>query len=170
MVDSVGESRSGGTERSRDLVGVLTKAGISLLVIVLLGIFLAALLPRWWAQQIGQLIDGRITYGSMFGILVGFVCTIIPLLLVFFAFRARRRGWLLWTLLAGALITAFPNLMTLWIAWGAGSSAHAGQRILDVDGPGFRGGSVVGAVLGALLFALAAWALWRRDPGDKPVK
>lgn len=168
MADSAGQSTTGGAESSRDLVGTLKKVGLSLLAIVLIGIFLAALLPRWWAQQIGQLIDGRITYGSLFGVLVGFVCSIVPLLLLFFAVRARRRGWLLWVLLIGTLATAFPNLMTLWIVWGTGNSAHAGERVLDVDGPGFRGGSLVGAVLGALLFLVAAWALWRRDSGDKP--
>jgi len=36
--------------------------------------------------------------------------------------------------------------------FGRGNAAHAGQRIMDVDATGFRGATLVGAVVGALLF------------------
>jgi len=68
-------------------------------------------------------------------------------------------------LLAAALIAAAPNLMTLSIVVGNGNAARAGERILDVEAPGFRAGSAWGAVLAAVvalgLFG-AGWK-WRRD-------
>ncbi len=42
---------------------------------------------------------------------------------------------------------AIPNLMTLGIVAGNGSAAHAGERILDVEGPGFRAATLIGAIL-----------------------
>ena len=47
-----------------------------------------------------------------------------------------------------------PNLLTLGIAIGSGHAAHAGERTLDVDAPGFRGASLAGVIGGA--FAVAA--------------
>jgi hypothetical protein len=55
-----------------------------------------------------------------------------------------------------ALIVALPNLMTLAIVLGTGNAAHAGERIMDVDAPLFRGFSLVGA-----LIALAVFGFWR---------
>jgi hypothetical protein len=40
--------------------------------------------------------------------------------------------------------------MTLGIVLGTGSAAHAGERILDVEGPNFRAFTLVGAILGAV--------------------
>ncbi len=54
--------------------------------------------------------------------------------------------------LALGVIFALPNLLSLTVVLGNNNAAHAGERILDVDGPGFRGASVVGAVLGVALF------------------
>ena len=56
------------------------------------------------------------------------------------------------TALALGVIFALPNLLSLTVVLGNNNAAHAGERILDVDGPGFRGASVVGAVLGVALF------------------
>ena len=41
--------------------------------------------------------------------------------------------------------------MTLGIVLGVGSGAHAGDRILDVEAPAFRGATLAGAILAALL-------------------
>ena len=72
-----------------------------------------------------------------------------------FAYRFRwpPKGWLAAGI--GAVLLAAPNLMTLSIVIGSGSGAHAGQRILDVDAPGFRGGTLVGVLL-----AIAVMAFW----------
>jgi hypothetical protein len=51
---------------------------------------------------------------------------------------------------------------------GNGNAAHAGERILDVEGPGFRGGSLVGAVLAALVsFGVIALLRSRRKNKTK---
>ena len=48
---------------------------------------------------------------------------------------------------------ASPNLLTLGIVLGRGNAAHAGDRTLDVEAPGFRGAVLVGAMVavGALI-------------------
>jgi hypothetical protein len=91
------------------------------------------------------------------------VFTLVPLLLALAVVRWRTqrrslRGWLGW--LAVILLAAAPNLMTLGIVLGRSNAAHAGDRILDVDGPGFRVWSLVGALAGiAAVFGL--WYLTR---------
>ena len=57
----------------------------------------------------------------------------------------------------GALIVATPNLLTLGIVLGSGNAAHAAERTLDVDGPGFRGGSTLGAVFAVFAFLAVGW-------------
>lgn len=49
-----------------------------------------------------------------------------------------------------AVVLASPNLFTLGIVLGRGDAAHAGDRTLDVEAPGFRGGTLAGAILAAL--------------------
>ena len=80
---------------------------------------------------------------------------VVPLLQVLLAvlFRHKRGG----RVIAGiatllALLFALPNLMTLSIVLGGNSAAHAGQRIMDVEAPGFRGASLVGAIIAVLVF------------------
>ena len=127
---------------------------IQVLVLVI-GLVLAwligsAVVPRWWAQRLGSTIDGRLIFGSFFGFALGALFTILPLAALALGWRLRR-GWkraLSFVVLA--VVLAAPNLATLGIVLGSGNAAHAGERILDVDGAGLRGGSLVGAVIGAL--------------------
>ena len=110
----------------------------------------SATIPRWWAHRIGDQVDGSGTAGVGLGLFYGFVFTFLPLLVVSFALR-RRRGWRARAWLFGlAVLLALPNLFTLGIVLGTGSAAHAGERILDVDAPYFRGATLVGAIVGAL--------------------
>jgi MFS family permease len=126
---------------------------VGALVVYLVG---AAVIPRWWARRVGNLVDGRLSAGAAGGMLFGVLFTILPLLVLWAAWRFRRRKLALW-LVVLAIVLAIPNLMTLAIVLGGGSAAHAGERILDVDGPGFRGGSLVGAMLGAALVGLVVY-------------
>ena len=121
------------------------------IVAVVVAYFIAsATIPRWWAQRIGDQVDGSGTAGVGLGLFYGFVFTFLPLLVVSFALR-RRRGWRARAWLLGlAVLLALPNLFTLGIVLGRGSAAHAGERILDVDAPYFRGATLVGAIVGAL--------------------
>lgn len=138
-------------DESRDLWSSV-KRYLIIAGIALVGILIAAaVIPRWWAQQLGNLIDGSLTTGSLTGIALGVVCAAVPTVLLIEA--ARRKVWgsqLLWYLIP-SLAFAFPLLATFWIAAGSGSGAKAGRRILDVDGPGVRGGALVGAIIGLVL-------------------
>ncbi|WP_072816189.1 hypothetical protein [Rhodococcus zopfii] len=143
---------------------------LGLLALVVLYFVLAAFVPRWWAQRIAGLADGGMARGTLWGLVFGFLCTFVPLALLSWVWRVRdwryHRGLQI-ALAIVALVVAVPNLMTLSIVLGGGNAAHAGQRILDVDGPGFRGASLVGAVLGALVFVTVVVVSTRhRKRGD----
>ena len=126
---------------------------VTLAVLVIAYFVLAAFVPRWWAQRIAGLAEGGFARGILWGLSFGLLCTAIPLILFACIWQGRR--WkhhrVLQILLAvAALVIALPNLMTLSIVLGGSNAAHAGERILDVDAPGFRGASLVGAIVGAL--------------------
>ncbi len=129
-------------------------------VLVIAYFILAAFIPRAWAQRVGTMVDGGFFAGTMWGLVIGSVCTFVPLLALMFAvlwFRIRGVGKVLAGLavLVG-LAFAVPNLMTLTVVLGNGSGAHAGQRIMDVEAPAFRGASLIGAIAAALVFLLVA--------------
>lgn len=134
------------------------------LVLIVTYFILAAFIPRWWSNRIGSLADGTFSRGITWGLFFGFVCTAVPLILFGFAalnFNKRVRGrpvgrYLAVGLSIAALIVALPNIMTLGIVYGGGDGAHAGQRTLDVDAPGFRGATLIGAIVGLLVFVLVA--------------
>lgn len=137
------------------------------LVIVLLAIayigfrISAAFFPRWWAQRVADQVDGKVSRGTLWGLFYGFVFTLVPLLLLF----EIRRKFFSWTwrgiVAVVALLLAAPNWLTLSVVAGNSNAAHAGERILDVDGPGFRAATLIGVVGGALL-ALAITGLTMR--------
>lgn len=151
------------TEPRRNLGRTVLLYGIGVVVAIAVALFLSALLPRWWAQRMGNLIDGRITFGSVLGLGLGLVCTVVPLLFARWAWNFREKRAPALFLLALAGICAFPNLMALWVVVGTSSAAHAGERILDVDGPGYRWGTFFGALLGAVVFGFVAYRGWQRE-------
>ena len=63
--------------------GAFALAGLVLLVITYF--ILAAIIPRWWAQRVGDWVDKSFMRGSWYGLVTGFVCTLVPLLLLFAA-------------------------------------------------------------------------------------
>lgn len=148
------------TWRNRIIAGV-----IAAVVLWLAYRILAAFIPRWWAQRIAEMVSSSFAKGIWYGLIMGAVCTAVPLFLLLVAGLSwRKRGG---RFIAGAaavlaLIVAIPNLMTLTVVLGDSNAAHAGQRILDVDGPGFRGAALAGAVVAAVLFLLVAFLLVRR--------
>ena len=121
----------------------------ALAVLVILWLIGAAVIPRWWAHRVGDVVDGRLTVGALYGTFIGFVFTAMPLACLGLAGRLRRRvhtwkGWVAW--LVAAAVLAAPNLMTLGVVWGNSDAAHDGDRILSVEGNGFRLWSLIGAV------------------------
>lgn len=140
---------------------MLRKAVIVLaiaVIIVAIGYALAAFVPRWWAQWIGARVDGRLTAGTVWGLFLGIVFTFLPLLLVWQAIARRWiRGWWIAVAIGVAILLALPNLMTLSIVLGTSNGAHAGERILDVDVPGFRAATLWGAIIAVVLLAGLIW-------------
>ena len=134
-------------------VGVILLVGLTLI-----GLLGAAFLPRWWAQRIGDQVGGSITTGGFLGLLYGFVFTLLPLIVLFLVFRYlktwRRRAFGVGV----AVLLAAPNLLTLGIVLGTGNGAHAGDRILDVEAPAFRGGTLAGVLLAGACLG-GAWYL-----------
>ena len=123
---------------------------VALVGLALLG---AAFLPRWWSHRVAHQVNGSMSVGIMLGLFYGFVFAALPLVTVLRAFR-KRRPWKVWAgLTALAIVLAGPNLLTLGIVIGSGHGAHAGQRTLDVDAPGFRAASLAGAIGAALAVA-----------------
>lgn len=133
-------------------------------IVVVVGCFLAAaFVPRWWGQRVGDQVEGSMSAGILLGLFYGFVFTLLPLAVLAVAARWRR-SWRVWVAAgAVALLLGFPNLMTLGIVLGAGSGAHAGDRILDVEAPGFRGATLAGAVAAALFVCFVAYLLLSRS-------
>jgi hypothetical protein len=124
----------------------------------------ATVVPRWWAHRVGNRVDGSLTAGTLYGLFIGFIFTFVPLVI---ARQALRRVPLKARLafLVIALAAAAPNLMTLSIVFASSNAAHAGERVLDVEGPGFRAGSAWGAAIAVVLaMGLFVWTWkWRRD-------
>ncbi|MBF6127358.1 permease [Nocardia brasiliensis] len=144
--------------------------GLALLVLLFVAYFiLSAFIPRWWAQRIAEMVNGSFAKGIGWGLVYGGVCTLVPLLLLLFAGRVWRRRagrFLAGAAVVIAALVAIPNLMTLTIVLGGSNAAHAGQRILDVDAPAFRGATLVGAIVAAVIWlavlALTVSRWWRR--------
>jgi glucan phosphoethanolaminetransferase (alkaline phosphatase superfamily) len=150
-------------EESTDWGRRLLWAGGLVLVFLVAVVITSATVPRWWAQRVGDQVDGSITQGTTLGLVYGFVFTFLPLIAILLILRWRRT----WKALLGAallgIVLALPNLMTLSIVVGRGNAAHAGDRTLDVDAPAFRGASLVGAIAAGLLVAFILYLLWSRD-------
>jgi len=140
----------------------LAYTAIVVTVVIAGGWIGAAFVPRWWSQRVGDQVEGSILSGSSLGVFYGFVFTFLPLLVVAWALR-KRRSWKAWLAFAGlAIVLALPNLFTLGIVLGSGNAAHAGERTLDVEAPGFRSGTAVGAILAVLAFGVLWWLLRSR--------
>jgi hypothetical protein len=157
--------------RGRSWKRWLAYTAIAVTVVIVGGWVGAAFIPRWWSQRIGDQVNGSIPAGITLGLVYGFLFTVLPLLVMVWAVR-KRRTWKTWLVFfAAAVFLALPNLFTLGIVLGRGNAAHAGDRTLDVEAPGFRGGSLAGAILAALCI-LAVWWLVRsrrraRDEVDR---
>ena len=124
---------------------------VAIVLALLIG---AAFIPRWWAHRVGDQANESFAGGIMLGLFYGFIFTVLPLLLIVWGIRRRRSGKMWLWILVGAGLLALPNLFTLGIVLGPGSGAHAGDRTLDVEAPGFRGATLAGALLavGAIAF------------------
>ena len=117
----------------------LLVAGVVVAVVLGGGLIASATIPRWWAQRLGDQIEGSIVTGTFVGLFYGFVFTALPFLVLAAVMRWRRTVRAIAIAIVLAVVLAIPNLMTLGIVLGRGNAAHAGERILDVEAPAFRG-------------------------------
>ncbi|MCR8899270.1 hypothetical protein NWF34_20235 [Gordonia sp. GONU] len=145
---------------------IVRKVVIGLIIAALLVItyfILEAFLPRWWAGQIGRRVDGSMASGVWTGLVLGVLCTFVPLLLFTLAFlsRSRLRNVPAIAFAVAGIVVAIPNLLTLSVVAGGGNGAHAGERIFDVEAPGFRAATAWGVIIGVLLAILVGWFIWR---------
>jgi len=138
---------------------------VTLVVVLGLGyLFGTTVVPRWWAHRVGNRVDGSLTAGTLYGLFIGFVFTFVPLVIARQVFR-RVPNKVRLAFLVIAIVAAAPNLMTLSIVTGSSNAAHAGDRVLDVEGPGFRAGSAWGVAIAVVVaVGLFVWTWqWRRD-------
>lgn len=165
------ENRNGGGGVS---AGKVVNWLVLILVLVAVG-YLAygaarAFFPRWWAEQVGMEVAGNYTRGMILGLGVGSVFTFIPLLLLA---QARRRffSWT-WRIIVALLAVAFalPNWLTVAVAVGTSRAAQDGRIIMTAEGPGFRNGSALGAIIGAVLGLLVVGTSMRLAQQRKRVR
>ena len=114
----------------------------------------SAFLPRWWSHRIADQANGSFTSGIGLGLFYGFAFTFLALVVLWLGLR-RITSWKGRLIVLGvALLVASPNLLTLGIVLGPGGAAHAGERTLDVEAPGFRASSLIGAIVAVLVVAV----------------
>jgi signal transduction histidine kinase len=167
-----------GEERRYDRRGVQAGTWVNRAVLALVLVALAyiayalsaAFFPRWWAQRVGDQAGGELSAGTLWGLFYGFVFTFIPLLVL----AQMRRRFFNWTwrfiVLAVAVVLATPNWLTLAVVLGNSKAAHAGERIFDVEAPGFRNASAIGAVTGLVVTLALVGASIRLSGRRREVK
>ena len=133
----------------------------AVVLLILAWFFVTAFLPRWWSQRIADIGEGHAEPSIAAGLTIGSVFTILALAALGFSV-VRGRSWRgRLAILVGALVLASPNLTTLGIIWGPSADARAGEDRLRVFAPGFLGGSLAGAVTGAII-VLIVWIMYDR--------
>ena len=141
-----------------------------LVVVVLAGVVASATVPRWWAHRVGDQVDGSITQGTLLGLFYGFVFTFVPIVVLLLILGWRRTTKTVVAAVVLALVLALPNLMTLGIVLGRGNAAHAGDRVLDVEAPAFRGGTLAGAILAVLLVGFVGYLVVSRRSAQESAR
>jgi len=129
----------------------------------------ASFFPRWWAQRVADQVQGGVTAGTLWGLFYGFVFTFVPLLLLF-QIRRRFFSWAWRGIVAlVAVVLAAPNWLTLAVVAADSNAAHAGERIFDVEAPGFRWATLIGVVVAAVLALIIVGASMRLSRRKKQV-
>jgi hypothetical protein len=129
-----------------------------IVVVVALGVIAAAYLPGWWAERVADVVAGNRTAGLLGGFACGLVFTVLPLLVLPSAVQGGLRLSQRLVRMLLALLLAVPSLLTLGVVVRTDPDGDVARAVLDARGPGFRGGVLSGAVVGAVLVVLA-WVL-----------
>lgn len=174
-----GTPAAAGSDKNKGGLGA--SLGNGLMFVLLLAFIAAGAFVGWviaitagfrlWASWLGNRIDGNMLEGTLWGLCLGFFFSVIPLLIARQALRRRLSFAARLVILTVALALALPNIATLSIHFGSGDSAHAGQRIFDVDAPGIIVGTYVGVGIGVAVFLLlTVWGLIRWNDKRKTRK
>ncbi|WP_069145462.1 DUF4190 domain-containing protein [Rhodococcus erythropolis] len=133
---------------------------------VVVSLTLGPRFARAWAQWVARHLGGDFETGVVVGFvtgLLGIAVTLFAALMSSLAWRRRGGPALSLGIGAIALLAVLPGAVNLSIAVGAaGSGVRAAGRILDVDGPAFRGAWVAGSVAGLSLYMVGALLSGRR--------
>lgn len=165
--DGPGPSERSGAEDETNLGRRILFIVVGVAALVISYLVGAAVVPRWWAQRVGNVIDGSLVAGNTLGFGIGFAFTLAPMFVLYLGWRFKKSWKRALGFMVGAFVVGAPNLMTLGIVVGSGNAAHAGERILDVDGPGFRGGSLVGAIAAVIVGLGLLWLVGSRRRNKK---
>ncbi|WP_146252015.1 hypothetical protein [Xylanimonas oleitrophica] len=143
----------------RVLVWLILAAAALVVVLILMQI-----IPRWWGQVVGDMVDGTTPLGVWWGLFFGAVFTGVPLAVAWQAARPGRTWSLRVAFLVIALVLALPNLFTLSVVLGTNEAAVAGQQLLNENAPAFRAATAWGVAIGAIVAVavLVLWAGYRR--------
>lgn len=165
-MSSTPEATPGGRRRGPRPLTVIVLLALGVLVL-LAG---SAFLPRWWSHRIADQANGSFSSGIGLGLFYGFSFTLLALVVLWLGLRrvSSWKGRLI--ILAAALLVASPNLLTLGIVLGTGGAAHAGDRTLDVEAPGFRASSLIGAVVALVVLVAAGLLLGSRRRAKEEAK
>lgn len=144
-------------ERSRGRLSTKTKViagGVAAVVVIVGFLILKRFLPQWWGVGISHRVDGSFGRGCTYGLVFGLGGVALALIFGLVAILSFRRGTrnipsLVCAVLAFAVL--IPNLLTLAVVTGSSSAERAGQAALDYNGAGFRGATLVGAILGVAI-------------------
>lgn len=137
---------------------------VAVVALVIAYLVLSAFLPRWWSIRVANLSDQAFSKGIFWGLVFGILSTLVPLLFFTAAWRVRKKRGGKVTAIASivlAVAAAVPNLLTLSIVLGSSNAAHAGERTLDTEAPGFRGATALGAIIAVVLFAALVFLIVR---------
>lgn len=148
-----GEAAARAGEATKKLLRRAILAAVIVAVLIVAYFALSAYVPRWWAGRIRSWAgdDGGTLSGTAFGLGIGFLCTALPLLLLWFAAKRVSNHPKVATVIGlVAVVAAIPNLMTLSIAIGTGNGARIARTQLDQDAAGFRWSTLIGVIIGVV--------------------
>jgi hypothetical protein len=149
---------------------------VGLLVFLAVGALLGWLIAIWlgfgmWAHFLGNRVDGEMLNGTLWGLSLGFVCSVIPLIIARQALRRRLSFVFRLVIVAIALVVALPNIATLSIRFGSSRPSHISERVLSTEAPGIYVGSYIGIAVGVAVFLLlTVWGLLRWNDKRKTRK
>lgn len=147
------------------ILRVISVVACAAVATVVVSLTLGPPFARAWAQWVARHLGGDFETGVVVGFVTGLLGTAVTLFAALMSSLAwRRRGGPALSLGVGAIamLAVIPGAVNLSIAVGAaGSGVRAAGRILDVDGPAFRGAWIAGSVAGLLLYMAAALLLGR---------